>query len=93
MASRAKNERKFRHLEQLPNGGRRYVREFGGRAGGRARYVKEVDANENTARFVQEIYDTARWPRRRAREISRRFRPQTTVRLQKRNESHPPNRC
>ena len=25
--------------------------------GGRARYIKEVDAAENTVRFVQEIYD------------------------------------
>jgi hypothetical protein len=42
MASRAQNERKFKHWEELPNGGRRYVREFGGRA----RYIKEVDVNE-----------------------------------------------
>ena len=55
MASRFQNERKFRHWEQLPNGGRRYVREFAGREGG-TRCIKEVDANENTARFVQEIY-------------------------------------
>jgi hypothetical protein len=27
------------------------------RAGGRARYVKEVDAAERTIRFAQEIYD------------------------------------
>jgi hypothetical protein len=59
MASRVQNERKFRHWEQLPNGRRRYVREFTGRAGGRARYIKEVDANENTTRFVQEIYDAS----------------------------------
>ena len=59
MASRSQNELKFRHWEQLPNGGRRYLREFAGRAGGRARYIKEVDANENTARFVQEIYDAS----------------------------------
>ena len=57
MASRAQNERKFRHWEQLPNGGRRYVRDFVGRAGGRARYIKEVDSNERTVRFAQEIYD------------------------------------
>ena len=57
MASRSQNERKFRHWEQLPNGGRRYIREFVGRGGGRARYIKEVDINENTTRFVQEIYD------------------------------------
>ena len=59
MSSRSQNERKFRQWEQLPNGGRRYVREFAGRAGGRARYIKEVDANENTTRFVQEIYDAS----------------------------------
>jgi len=57
MASRAQNERKFKNWEELPNGGRRYIREFAGRAGGRARYIKEVDAAENTVRFAQEIYD------------------------------------
>lgn len=57
MASREQNERKFRHWEELPGGGRRYVREFAGRAGGRARYIKEVDSIENTVRFAQEIYD------------------------------------
>ena len=57
MASRSQNERKFRHWEQLPNDGRRYIREFAGRAGGRARYIKEVDVNERTIRFAQEIYD------------------------------------
>jgi len=31
--------------------------EFAGRAGGRARYVKEVDAAERTTRFAQEIFD------------------------------------
>jgi hypothetical protein len=59
MASRAQNERKFKHWEELTNGGRRYTREFIGRAGGRARYIKEVDANETTIRFAQEIYDAA----------------------------------
>jgi len=57
MASRAQNERRFKHWEELPNGGRRYIREFAGRAGGRARYMKEVDSNERTVRFAQEIYD------------------------------------
>ena len=60
MASRAQNERKFKIWEELPKGGgRRYIREFAGRAGGRARYIKEVDANENTVRFAQEIYDAS----------------------------------
>lgn len=58
MASRAQNERKFKYWEELPSGGRRYIREFVGRAGGRARYIKEVDANERTVRFAQEIYDS-----------------------------------
>jgi hypothetical protein len=48
MASRAQNERKFGQWEELPHGGRRYFRDFVGRAGGRARYIKEVDASENT---------------------------------------------
>jgi hypothetical protein len=57
MASRAQNERTFKQWEELPGGVRRYFREFVGRAGGRARYVKEVDAAEITIRFAQEIYD------------------------------------
>jgi hypothetical protein len=57
MASPAQNERKFKYWEKLGDGGRRYIREFVGRAGGRARYIKEVDANERTVRFTQEIYD------------------------------------
>jgi hypothetical protein len=59
MASRAQNERTFKHWEELPDGGRRYFRDFAGRAGGRARYLKEVDADEKTTRFAQEIYDSA----------------------------------
>ena len=59
MASRAQNERKFKSWEDLPNGGRRYFRDFVGRAGGRARYIKEVDVNERTVRFAQEICDAS----------------------------------
>jgi hypothetical protein len=59
MASRAQNERKFKRWEELPNGGRQYIRDFGGRSGGRARYIKEVDLNERTVRFAQEIYDSS----------------------------------
>ena len=58
MASREQNERKFGDWEALPTGGRRYFRDFAGRAGGRARYIKEVDSNETTIRFAQEIYDS-----------------------------------
>jgi hypothetical protein len=59
MASRSQNERKFKYWEELPSGGRRYIREFAGRAGGRPRYIKEVDADETTTRFAQEIYDSS----------------------------------
>ena len=58
MSLREQNERKFRSWEELPDGGRRYTREYAGRAGGRARYIKEVDAAETTIRFAQEIYDS-----------------------------------
>ena len=57
MASREQNERKFGRWEELPGGERRYYREFAGRAGGRARYIKEVDSAERTTRFAQEVYD------------------------------------
>ena len=57
MASREQNERKFGRWEELPNGARRYIRDYVGRAGGRARYIKEVDKDEVTTRFAQEIYD------------------------------------
>lgn len=59
MASREQNERRFGHWEDLPDGGRRYFRDFVGRGGGHARYVKEVDEAEATTRFAQEIYDQA----------------------------------
>jgi len=57
MASRKQNERTFGSWQELSGGGRRYTREYPGRGGGRARYIKEVDAAETTLRFAQEIYD------------------------------------
>jgi len=56
-ARRRQNEKKFGNWEKLPDGGRRYWYEVSGRRGWKARYVKEVDTNENTIRFYQEIYD------------------------------------
>ena len=56
-AKRRQNERKFGAWEDLPSGGRRYWYDVPGHSGWRARYVKEVDASEDTARFCQEIYD------------------------------------
>ena len=57
MSTRPQNERKFGSWEELPNGGRRYWFEVAGRRDWKARYVKEVDADENTVRFWQEIYN------------------------------------
>ncbi len=57
MSNRRQNERKFGHWETLPSGGRRYHLVVVGRGGWCAAYFKEVDANETTVRFWQEIYD------------------------------------
>ena len=57
MSTRAQNERKFGGWEDLPDGGRRYWIDVAGRQGWRARYLKEVDVNEVTLRFWQEIFD------------------------------------
>lgn len=54
---RCQNEKKFGAWEDLPDGGRRYWYEVRGRTGWKARYVKEVDRDERTIRFYQEIYD------------------------------------
>lgn len=52
------NEKKFSEWEHLSGGGRRYYLKVTGRHGWNARYVKEVDAEENTVKFFQEIYDS-----------------------------------
>ena len=57
MSSRRQNERKYGSWEELPGGGRRYRLDVAGRLGWAARYLKEVDAQEATLRFWQEIYD------------------------------------
>jgi hypothetical protein len=57
MSSRRQNEKKFGKWVNLPDGGRRYHLEVVGRFGWRAYYWKEVDADENTIRFWQEIYN------------------------------------
>jgi hypothetical protein len=57
MNTRAQNEKKFGNWDDLPDGGRRYRLDVTGRLGWRARYVKEVDVQETTVRFWQEIYD------------------------------------
>lgn len=57
MSTRSQNERKFSHWDELPGGGRRYQLDVPGKLGWLARYLKEVDANETTLHFWQEIYD------------------------------------
>ena len=57
MSTREQNERKYSNWEALPRGSRQYWLDVLGRQGWKARYVKEVDANEVTVRFYQEIYD------------------------------------
>lgn len=57
MSTREQNERKFPNWENAQGGGRRYWLDVLGRSGWRARYIKDVDANEETLRFYQEIYD------------------------------------
>jgi hypothetical protein len=57
MSSRAQNEAKFGKWIELPGGGRRYSLDVRGRLGWLARYVKEVDREEKTQRFWQEVYD------------------------------------
>jgi hypothetical protein len=57
MTTRPQSEKKFGHWEDLPDGGRRYWLDVSGRQGWRDRYLKEVDAGEQTLRFWQEIHD------------------------------------
>ena len=57
MSTQSQNEKKFRNWSQLPDGGRRYWFDILGRHGWWARYLKEVNSQEITVRFWQEIYD------------------------------------
>lgn len=57
MTTRRQNERKFGRWKQLDGGGRLYWLDVPGRMQWRARYLKEVDADEQTVKFWQEIYD------------------------------------
>lgn len=54
---REQNEKKFGNWKELSHGGRRYWYDVEGRAGWRARYVKEVNEDEDTTVFYREIYD------------------------------------
>ncbi len=54
---RAQNQGKFGSWNEQPDGGRIYFYEVSGKMGWKARYVKKVDADENTIEFEQEIFD------------------------------------
>jgi hypothetical protein len=56
-AKRKQNEKEFGTWADTAAGGRRYWFDVLGRGGGMARYVKEVDEEELTIAFWQEIYD------------------------------------
>jgi len=51
------NEAKFTNWTESANGGRKYWYDVEGKFGFKARYVKEVDREEKTTKFYQEIYD------------------------------------
>ena len=56
------NEKKFEKWVKLSDGGRKYFYDVVGRHGWRARYVKEVDSNENTLNFIRKyIMNLADW--------------------------------
>ena len=57
MTTRRQNERKFPNWIELAHGGRLYWMDVPGKMRWWARYFKEVDAQERTLRFWQEIYD------------------------------------
>ena len=57
MSTREQNERKFQQWEDLPRGERRYWLDVASRSRWKVRYIKEVDANEVTIRFYQEVYN------------------------------------
>jgi len=54
---RQENEKKFPSWEELQDGSRVYSFEIKGRMGWKAKYLKQVDENEVTLKFWQEIYD------------------------------------
>lgn len=54
---RRENERKFPHWEEFQDSSRVYWFEIEGRMGWKAKYLKQVDDNEVTLKFWQEIFD------------------------------------
>lgn len=59
MGKRELNEKKFGNWDIQPDGSRKYYFDVSGRHGWKARYIKEVDNQEITLKFYQEIYDAS----------------------------------
>ena len=57
LATRAESEQKFEHWIDQQDGTRTYWHEVRGKGGWRARYIKLVDAREQTLSFRQEVYN------------------------------------
>ncbi len=57
VSKRKQNEKEFINWTETSKGGRKYWFDVKGRNGGKARYVKEVDNDEVTIAFWQEIFD------------------------------------
>ncbi len=53
----AKNEREYDTCKQKEDGGRIHSFDVAGKFGWKAKYLKEVNREEVTVRFWQEIYD------------------------------------
>ena len=54
---RQKNEIEYESWIEKENGSRIYLFEISGKLGWKAKYLKEVDSEEVTIRFWQEVYD------------------------------------
>jgi hypothetical protein len=54
---RQKNESEYESWIEKEDGGRIYSFEVQGKLGWKAKYVKEVNSDEITLKFYQEIYD------------------------------------
>ncbi len=54
---RQKNEKEFESWTERRDGSRIYSFEISGKLGWKAKYLKEVDSEEVTLRFGQEVYD------------------------------------
>jgi hypothetical protein len=68
-SKRQHNEKTFGNWHELTTRGRLYWYEVKGRSGWVAKYLKEVDAEEATTKFYQEVYDESG----RLREIHHKY--------------------